>query len=186
MLARPACLLVAEKARLEPAQRHPRIGDAGAGRGVGSLAERRRKRPLQASVLLERAQAAHETLGILPLKGPVNEAFQPLQVPGIGMPDKRGRGTVHPVEQVVAGPQDALPVAPRQGRGEKPCNRPILLGLEPVRNAQRIVLEEVGPLETIGRLVQPVAPLREPGGGGFAAKRRWGCGHGVVNGAIRR
>ena len=44
-------------------------------------------------------------------------------------------------------------------------------GLEPVGNAQRILLEEVGPLESVSRLVEPVPPLLQPGGGGFAAKR---------------
>ena len=48
--------------------------------------------------------------------------------------------------------------------------------------SQQIVLDEVRPLEPVGRLVEPFTPLRQPGGRGSATKRRGPVASGAEDG----
>ena len=129
----------------------------------------------------------HEPQGVLPLERPVDETLQPFQIPGIGIPDVVRRRPVHPVQQIAAGTQDALAVAPGEGGGQKAGNGAVIRILEAMGNAQWVVLDEAGPLESIGRLVEPFPPLRKPYGRGSATKRRGSLWHwGRRIGGIRR
>ena len=70
----------------------------------------------------------------------------------------------------MTGTQNGLPVAPSQ-RGRKKSRHGRILGIRvTVRNAERIGLEKIRTLKPVGRLVEPLLPLREAGGGGAAAK----------------
>ena len=177
MLPGAAGRLISEEARLEPAQRHPGIRDARPCFQIRGRPEGRRKRPAKPAVFLEGAKSEHEPQGVLPLERSVDEALQPFQIPGIGIPDVVRRRPVHPVQQIAAGTQDALPVAPGEGGGQEARDGAVVRIVESMGNPQRIILDEVRLLEPVGRLVEPFTPLRQPGGRGSATKRRGGLWH---------
>ena len=173
---RPAAIL-GKKRALNRLSATPASGMPGRASRSGASPEGRRKRPAKPAVFLEGAKSEHEPQGVLPLERSVDEALQPFQVHVVGIPDVVCRRPVHPVQQITAGTQDALSVAPGEGGGQKARDGAVVLVLESMGNPQRVVLDEVGPLEPVGRLVEPFTPLRQPCGRGSATKRRGSLWH---------
>ncbi len=154
---------ILEEPQLEPVQGHSQIGQPLLSCRVGRSTNRVRQDTFQPAIPLQRLQTTHEPLRILRLKSAVDETVENREIGRFGIPNEIGRRIVHPVEQAVAGAQDALAVAPGECGSQEARDGDIVPVAVPMGNPQRILFEKTRSFIAVSGLIQHFPPLRQRG-----------------------